>query len=294
MDHSRQVRALAAFLSGARPTGGSSLARWLLCLALGLVAACGSNAPAPVEDRAARTPAKAPPSHSSDKTYRVQRGDTLYSIAFRYGLDFRKMAAANRIPAPFTIYVGQEIALREDALPATTARPAPKPASSASKPVATKPATARASSAKPAPAKPVATAPAQPSSGGATYTGAAVKTWRWPTSGPVTRGYSGSVHKGIDIGGRRGDPIYAVAPGKVVYAGTGIVGLGELLIIKHNDIYLSAYAHNDRLLVSEGEVVQSGQKVAEKGSSGTDSVKLHFEIRKAGKPINPQRVLPKR
>jgi lipoprotein NlpD len=110
----------------------------------------------------------------------------------------------------------------------------------------------------------------------------------------VTRGYSGSVHKGIDIGGQRGDAIHAVAPGKVVYAGTGIVGFGELLIIKHNDVYLSAYGHNDRLLVREGQVVQAGQKIAEKGSSGTDTVKLHFEIRKEGKPIDPQRVLPRR
>ncbi len=110
----------------------------------------------------------------------------------------------------------------------------------------------------------------------------------------MSRGYSGSVHKGIDIGGQRGDPVKAVATGKVVYAGTGIVGFGELLIVKHNELYLSAYGHNDRLLVSEGEVVQAGQKIAEKGSTGTDAVKLHFEIRKEGKPVDPRRLLPKR
>ena len=98
----------------------------------------------------------------------------------------------------------------------------------------------------------------------------------------------------MDIGGRRGDPVVAVAPGKVVYAGTGIAGLGELLIVKHNEQYLSAYAHNDRLLASEGDLVSAGQTIAEKGSSGTDSVKLHFEIRREGKPIDPQRVLPRR
>ena len=91
-----------------------------------------------------------------------------------------------------------------------------------------------------------------------------------------------------------GDAVTAVAAGKVVYAGTGIVGFGELLIIKHNEEYLSAYGHNDRLLVSEGQVVKAGQKIAEKGSSGTDTVKLHFEIRKEGKPIDPQRLLPRR
>ena len=98
----------------------------------------------------------------------------------------------------------------------------------------------------------------------------------------------------MDIGGKRGDPIVAVAAGQVVYAGTGIVGLGELIIIKHNELYLSAYGHNDRLLVREGDAVKAGQKIATKGSSGTDSVRLHFEIRKAGKPIAPLSLLPRR
>jgi lipoprotein NlpD len=121
-----------------------------------------------------------------------------------------------------------------------------------------------------------------------------VAKWLWPTNGKVTRGYSSSVHKGIDIDGKRGDGIYAVAAGKVVYAGTGIVGYGELLIIKHSEVYLSAYGHNSRLLVSEGMQIKAGQKIAQKGSSGTDTVKLHFEIRKEGKPIDPKRVLPAR
>jgi lipoprotein NlpD len=128
----------------------------------------------------------------------------------------------------------------------------------------------------------------------AAFVGAKVTTWLWPAQGAVTRGYSESVHKGIDIAGNTGDPVVAVAAGKVVYAGTGIVGFGELLIVKHNDEYLSAYGHNERLLVTEGQVVAAGQTIAEKGSSGTDTVKLHFEIRKEGKPIDPQRVLPRR
>jgi lipoprotein NlpD len=102
------------------------------------------------------------------------------------------------------------------------------------------------------------------------------------------------VHKGIDIAGTRGDTVVATAAGKVVYAGTGIAGFGELLIVKHNEQYLSAYGHNDRLLVGEGDTVAAGQKIAEKGSSGTDTVKLHFEIRKDGKPIDPVRLLPRR
>ncbi len=118
--------------------------------------------------------------------------------------------------------------------------------------------------------------------------------WRWPAVGEVTRGFSTSVHKGIDIAGEKGDPVVAVAPGKVVYAGAGIVGYGEMLIIKHNELYLSAYGHNEALLAAEGDVVEAGQTIAKKGSSGTDKVKLHFEIRKEGKPIDPLRVLPKR
>jgi lipoprotein NlpD len=230
--------------------------------------------------------------------YVVQRGDTLYSIAFRYGMDYRKMAAANRIPAPYTIYPGQKLYLKEAAVvPGSAARPPPAPSSPVAQPPAPK---------KPSPsgsATTTTTAVTKPSSSAATVASpkteaapvsTAVDGWRWPTSGRVVRGYSSSVHKGIDIAGRRGDPIYAVANGTVVYAGTGIVGMGELLIVKHNEVYLSAYAHNDRLLVGEGERVRAGQKIATKGNSGTDEVKLHFEIRKAGKPVDPARLLPRR
>lgn len=262
----------------------------LLCL----VVACGGNPPAPVEDRQSRSqpqPARG--------TYGVQRGDTLYSIAFRYGLDYRRLAAANGIPAPYTIYPGQRLQLREADPPLRSA------SNSSSRPVAgvSAPAPASPPATKPAPAS--KTLVTKPSSRPATTTGSTrpaaaapvggpVKAWRWPTSGKVIRRYSSTVHKGIDIGGKIGDPIEAVAAGQVVYAGTGIVGLGELIIIKHNDIYLSAYGHNHRLLVAEGATVRAGQKIAEKGNSGTDKVQLHFEIRKEGKPIDPLRLLPRR
>ncbi len=143
------------------------------------------------------------------------------------------------------------------------------------------------------PAPPPAAAPAVPPSPPPNPQGK-VTAWLWPASGPLTRSYQANVHKGINIGGERGDPVRAVADGVVVYAGTGIVGLGELLIVKHNDIYISAYAHNDRLLVGENAVVRAGQTIAEKGSSGTDTVKLHFEIRKEGKPVDPLKLLPRR
>jgi lipoprotein NlpD len=283
------------------------LARILLSLVLSGLFGCGGNPRAPVEDRFAQ---------SSQPSHTVLQGDTLYSIAFRYGLDYRKVAAANGIDTLYRIYPGQRIILKEAevtqvvpapaALPTQRSSPAYTPAPASPGPVATgsittapapiittKPPSVESS--KPAlPAvKPVT--PAAPSPAATdTFVGGKVGTWRWPASGPVTRGYSGSVHKGIDIGGARGDPVVAVAAGKVVYAGTGIVGFGELLIIKHNEVYLSAYGHNDRLLVSEDEVVKAGQTIAEKGSSGTDTVKLHFEIRKEGKPVDPQRLLPRR
>lgn len=364
------------------------LARILLSLLLCVLVACGGNPPAEEEYQTGQ------PQYG---TYTVKSGDTLYSIAFRSGMDYRKVAAANNISDPYTIYPGQVIRLSEGIpptpiavmpaasestpvspprpLPAPTPIPAPAPVGGAyessttvypprptpimqepaagAPPIAPAdrppvsaavpapiPAPAPTSSSIPAPtsipapapaptttsipapapaptptptptpipepaptANPViaspptaavAPTPVQQPVAADSDSGDEVEVWLWPTAGPVTRGYSESVHKGIDIGGARGEPVVAVAAGKVVYSGTGIVGFGELLIIKHNEEYLSAYGHNDRLLVTEGQSVAAGQTIAEKGSSGTDTVKLHFEIRKEGKPIDPQRVLPRR
>ena len=118
--------------------------------------------------------------------------------------------------------------------------------------------------------------------------------WKWPSPGKVTRKYSSNLHKGVDIQGSRGDPVKASASGVVVYSGTGVKGYGALLIIKHNDQYLSAYGHNDAILVEEGDAIKAGQQIAQMGSSGTDTVKLHFEIRRQGKPVDPLTLLPKR
>ena len=275
------------------------LARILLSLVVGGLLACGGNPPAPVEDRGAQ------PQPSS--SYTVKSGDTLYSIAFRYGLDYRKVAVANGIGDSYTIYPGQIIYLDATVPPrqiSTSRTPAPdnvtppgitanREASGTSSAIPGKPAESVPTPPPPSVATPAIAKVKQEIDADA-YSGAAVAAWLWPTRGSVTRGYSESVHKGIDIAGARGDPVVAAAAGKVVYAGTGIVGFGELLILKHNEVYLSAYGHNDRLLVAEGQTVTAGQTIAEKGSSGTDSVKLHFEIRKEGKPIDPQRVLPRR
>lgn len=273
---------------------GRANTQLLLCVtALFALAGCGSNAPAPVEDRNARGPDTRVETRSSQPGYRVQRGDTLYSIAFRYGLDYRRLAAANDISDPYTIYVGQHLLLLEADPPARAARATTAPvrvsappsgASGDGKPTASRKDPPPVTKPSTPPVKKTPTAPAL----------GPVAAWQWPTSGSVIRRYSATVHKGIDISGERGDAVKAVAPGQVVYAGTGIVGLGELVIVKHNERYLSAYGHNEALLVGEGQMVTTGQVLARKGSSATDRVKLHFEIRRDGKPIDPLGVLPKR
>jgi lipoprotein NlpD len=200
----------------------------------------------------------------------VTAGDTLFKIAWRFGVDYRELAAINNIPEPYTIFPGQKLVFK---------------ASAPSKPQI---ATAAKPTAKPAPR---VTPPAAASS---STTAAFNGRWIWPSEGTVIRGYSGSLHKGIDIDGSRNDPIRAVAAGEVVYAGTGIAGYGRLLIIKHDDTYLSAYGHNESLVVAEGARVSAGQLIARKGDSGTNRVKLHFEIRRKGKPVDPVSVLGKR
>jgi lipoprotein NlpD len=145
----------------------------------------------------------------------------------------------------------------------------------------------------PTPAAQQAEAGSGPKPGAETFTGEKVTAWRWPTSGSVIRGYSESVHKGIDIGGARGDAVSAVASGKVVYAGTGIAGFGELLIIKHSNEWISAYAHNDKRLVAEGNKVKAGQHIADMGRTGAVRDMLHFEIRRNGKPVDPLLYLPR-
>ena len=117
--------------------------------------------------------------------------------------------------------------------------------------------------------------------------------WRWPTRGKVIGAFGRSGRKGIDVAGRFGQPVVAAAGGKVVYSGGGLIGYGELIIVKHNKQYLSAYAHNSKLLVQEGAIVKGGQRIAEMGRTGADQVKLHFEIRRNGKPVDPIRYLPK-
>jgi len=241
---------------------------------LGALQGCGGgHAVAPLGPRqtqAARTTQpQYPARRAKGPTYTVRRGDTLYSIAWRFSLDHRTLASHNRIPAPFTIYPKQVI--RVDV---AARKPQPRTAVASSK-------TSTATKVR----------KTQPSS-----TTIIRADWRWPASGPTIEKYSKAPggNKGIDISGRRGAKITAAAAGKVVYAGSGLRQYGNLIIIKHSAIYLSAYAHNHVLAVKEGENVKRGQKIASMGSSGTDRVKLHFEIRKRGSTINPLLLLPKK
>jgi len=248
----------------------------LLCFS-----AC-SIQPAQVSDR------PQPPSYKIEH-HKVSAGETLYSIAWRYDLDHRTLAKYNGISPPFTIYPGQILRLNPDASSAT------KPSSSkadatppaASKPMAQTesiPADRTKNKTNQAPSNPPDDLPSGPPN------------WRWPAKGRVIAGFEAQagLNQGIDIRGNLGEPVEAAADGRVVYAGSGLRGYGNLIIIKHNDTYLSAYAHNRSLKVTEGERVKAGQDIAEMGRSSSDEVKLHFEIRRDGKPVNPVRYLPKR
>ena len=263
-----------------------------------LLHACADKPPAPIEDRSRGGTAR------PEQRYTVLRGDTLYAIAFRYGFDYRRLAAANSIPAPFTIYPGQALVLREADPPRPTAPPvAATRASKRSDPGARASSSTRGASdgrapePKVAPVAKAATREPRPtaSTSPPPATGnVAVRGWTWPASGRVIRGFDANLHKGISIVGERGDPVRATAGGRVVYAGSGIAGYGLMLIVRHNDEYLSAYGHNDELLVAEGSVVRSGQTIARFGNTGTDRVQLHFEIRREGRPVDPRRLLPER
>jgi lipoprotein NlpD len=235
--------------------------------------------------------------------YLVQRGDTLYSIAFRFGWDWKALAARNNIAAPYVIKPGQVVRFDSSApssvLRAVPANKKPAPptvlAPSPAQPVYRPPvATSNASSAQPA----VLSKPAEPVKASPVVTPVKLSSagWAWPAQGAVIGKFSsnGSLNKGIDIAGELGQPILAAQDGTVVYAGSGLRGYGELVIIKHSDVYVSAYGHNRSLLVREGQKVKAGQVIADMGSTGADRVKLHFEIRRQGKPVDPLQYLPSR
>ncbi|WP_439107184.1 peptidoglycan DD-metalloendopeptidase family protein [Congregibacter sp.] len=267
---------------------------WLLVIGA-LMVACADKPPAPIEDRSRGGTSRV------EQRYTVLPGDTLFSIAFRHGLEFRRLAAANSITAPYTIFPGQKLRLAE-AEPPIVATPVSKaaptvavkaPSKSPTQPAAASPSSSPAKSSASVSAAGTTTV-TKPAKSVPATTNVKVGAWRWPAKGKVTRRFETNLHKGLDIDGKRGDPVIATAGGQIVYGGSGIAGYGLMLIVRHNDEYLSAYGHNDALLVEEGDVVRGGQKIAERGSSGTDSVKLHFEIRRRGRPVDPLKLLPRR
>ncbi|WP_260956650.1 peptidoglycan DD-metalloendopeptidase family protein [Pseudomonas citri] len=223
--------------------------------------------------------------------YVVRRGDTLFSIAFRYGWDYKALAARNNIPAPYTIHPGQTIRFdgRSGSTPTAVVTQSGSTPSSSSKTTVIRRPVGGESAAVPSVAGKPAPVPMPPA-------GPAPTGWGWPSNGVLIGKFSsnGSLNKGIDIAGDLGQPVLAASDGTVVYAGSGLRGYGELVIIKHSETYVSAYGHNRRLLVREGQQVKVGQTIAEMGSTGTDRVKLHFEIRRQGKPVDPLQFLPRR
>lgn len=262
-------------------------------------AASGKRAPIVEYGAGPVTTVAAKPAETSS-IYVVQAGDTLYSIAFQNGLDYMEVAKQNGLKDPTSIQIGQKLRLIV---------PAEEVVSEVTAPVVTR--VPRAGEIKNQPKvgrllyTPQALAkaehlqddePAVTSVASAPPTPTSVEDgveWGMPTRGKVIAGYSKTDNrKGVDIAGAKGQPILASASGKVVYSGSGLRGYGKLVIIKHNATFLSAYAHNDRLLVKEGQSVRKGQKIAEMGNSDADQVKLHFEIRRMGKPVDPAKYLP--
>lgn len=270
-------------------------------------------------------------SYTGGSTYTVKRGDTLFYIAWVTGNDFRDLAQRNNVPAPYALNVGQVLqvgnasgqpitgenavsqasARASGGATATTTSAQKSTAVVASQPTITysessgeqsatkmlpnnKPVTTTSTVVAPVTA-PTTVSTTQPTAS-STSTSSPISSWRWPTDGKVIENFSGAEggNKGIDIAGSKGQAIVATADGRVVYAGNALRGYGNLIIIKHNDDYLSAYAHNDTMLVREQQEVKAGQKIATMGSTGTSSTRLHFEIRYKGKSVNPLQYLPQR
>jgi len=288
--------------------------------------------PMPPEGTVAQpAPAAEPPPPPVEKpvpTHTVKKGETLVGIALQYGLDYRELAAWNNIVNPAALKVGQVLVIAPPAGAAVAAPAAPAPRGSgaavatplvtAGPPIEGRPlantdttkvepraqklpfserALAQLSAGDvpgaPDASSPVPSPPSSPVPPPARAPGTDSENvdWTWPVKGKVIAPFTES-SKGVDIAGKKGTAVRAAAAGRVIYADHGLRGLGNLIIIRHNDAWLSAYAHNDKLLVKEQDEVKKGQKIAEMGSSDTDQVKLHFEVRRQGKPVDPLKLLP--
>jgi lipoprotein NlpD len=291
----------------------------LAILLAALVASC-ANTPhrAPVEERAPRATAAASPASAASAPaeteaprpaadtqpkpgyYTVKPGDTLIRIGLDNGQNWRDIVKWNNLDNPNVIEVGQVLRV---------VPPGVDPAAAAARPVTaarveTRPLANSGPASAPSTGAPALSPAAAGASGAQVATTAAAPVaaregdddirWSWPANGNVIAPFEEGKVKGLVIGGKAGDPVLAAADGRVVYAGSGLRGYGNLVILKHNATYLTAYAHNQTLLVKEDQNVKRGQKIAEMGSTDADSVQLHFEIRKQGKPIDPAKLLPPR
>ena len=255
----------------------------LVCVVSFWLAACGNSMHVQVEESRATDVRSSAPASNSNASYTVKRGDTLYSIAWQNNLDFRKLAAANNITPPYLIRPGDIIHLREaPAVPARQQASAQAVSQTVAAAQEKKPEKTGQGSEKNVERKQPVRLPASSS-----------ENWMWPVNGKIGRHFSEKdLTKGIDIIAEMGTPIKAVRSGQVVYAGSRLQGYGQLIIVRHDDRYLSAYAHNRKILVEEGQMVKQGDTIAELGASGTQSPKLYFEIRRNGKPVNPLGLLP--
>lgn len=285
------------------------------------VSGCAAKHSAPVIERApaVKKSAQKPAVKEADwrpQTHTVQKGETLYGISLEYGFGYKELAELNGIEPPYVIRVGQQlrIAAAQPAAVASPLKSAPvvaevKPAADGgmikTQPKALKipysaqaenqpvPARAVAAEDKPSTAEPLAKPAEEKKENGQPAGDEEDKLdWAWPAAGKVIAGFNeGASAKGVDIAGKPGQPVLASAPGKVVYSGSGLRGYGKLVIVKHNKTYLTAYAHNSQILVKEGQAVVRGQRIAEMGDTDADQVKLHFEIRRLGKPVDPMKYL---
>ena len=251
------------------------------------LASCSSRkSPAPVVDVQGAIPLSKKIKNSIKATeYIVRKGETLYSIAWRSGIDVRDIAAINNLRSPYQIIPGQKLKLINN-LASTVNNKLQKSKGNKENAKVVK--------------KPIAQRKNQAYGGNvvkkSTGVNQKVRKWKWPTKGKVITYFSSTqqISKGINISGKRGQSVWSTADGKVVYAGDALSGYGKLIIVKHNDDYLSAYAHNDRILVKEQQTIKAGDEIAKMGSTDTDKIMLHFEVRFRGKSVNPMKYLPKK
>lgn len=243
-----------------------------LLIALGALPACTTQP---------QQPSLPSPEEIAGLIYVVKPGDVLSVIALQHGESYRNLARWNDISPPYTIYPGQRLRLTPPPATETSTENSIQPQ------IITPKESKESKSAQlpPPPGKQITESPQK-------LEPTKILHWQWPVSGTIIRDFSPRNH-GLDISGQKGDPILAAEEGKVVYSGTGIIGYGPLIIIKHDDNYLSVYAHNKRLFVKEGDYVVRGQRIAEMGTNQNHQVLLHFEIRQNGESVNPLPYLPK-